>query len=150
MPGVDKKRPAVVLDASVAAAWYLPDEHSDWAEELLSQILSGRVQAWVPDLWFWECSNIAVQAVRRQRLKALDAKRALDILDAVPVQVANTETLEEILPAIHLAMEAGLTTHDAGYLYLAKKQKIALASFDKALVRAAQQLKITLWTPVAQ
>lgn len=150
MPGVDKKCPAVVIDASVAAAWYLPDEKSDWADDLFSQILLGRVQAWVPSLWFWECSNIAVQAVRRQRLKAQDAKRALDILDAVPVQVLEIETLEVIFPAVHLAMEASLTTYDASYLWLAKKKKIALASFDKALVRAAEQLKISLWTPVSQ
>ena len=54
----------VVVDASLAGAWLLPDEQSDAAAEILRQILDGRRELAVPDLWPYEMMNLLVSAGR--------------------------------------------------------------------------------------
>ncbi|WP_457661484.1 type II toxin-antitoxin system VapC family toxin [Sinorhizobium medicae] len=53
-----------VLDATTAAAWLLPEEHSEIAEQLIASI-SG--QCPVPGLFWHEARSNLVTAERRQR-----------------------------------------------------------------------------------
>ena len=57
----------VVVDASIAAAWLLPEEDSDAAEAVI-MALSGRPP--VPSLFWHEARNILVMAQRRGRIVA--------------------------------------------------------------------------------
>jgi predicted nucleic acid-binding protein len=60
----------IVVDASIAAAWLLPEEDSDAAEALIAT-LSGHPP--VPSLFWHETRNILVIAERRGRIIAGEA-----------------------------------------------------------------------------
>ena len=48
----------VVIDASFSAAWFLPDEQSPSAEQILEEAIAGRLVLCVPSLWDYEMSNL--------------------------------------------------------------------------------------------
>ena len=54
---------AIVVDASMAAAWILPDEHSLAAEALMPR--SPATPARVPSLFWHEMRSVALMAERR-------------------------------------------------------------------------------------
>ena len=63
---------AFVVDASVSAAWVLPDEATAFTAAALQATAAGEV--WVPVLWGLEMTNLLQSAQRRKRITA--AKRA--------------------------------------------------------------------------
>jgi predicted nucleic acid-binding protein len=125
-------RPAFVVDASVSAAWFLPDEANPATEAALQATSTHDV--WVPALWLLEVSNLLLQAQRRKRITA-DKRRdlaaaagALRIkVDREPVPIT---TLDDV------AARHGLSAYDAAYLELALRRGLALATQDDALIAA--------------
>lgn len=121
-----------VVDASVSAAWFLPDEATPETEAALQATTLQDV--WVPSLWPLEICNLLLNAQRRKRIGA-DKRRELALaaaalrikVDREPVQIT---TLDEIAAA------HGLSSYDAAYLELALRRRIALATHDAALLKA--------------
>jgi hypothetical protein len=56
----------VVVDASVALAWWLPDETSLYADDVLVALRGNTVI--VPSLWSLELANAVLVGERRKRL----------------------------------------------------------------------------------
>ena len=48
----------LVVDCSVSAGWYLPDEFSDMGQNLLRRIMEGRDSLILPELWWYENLNV--------------------------------------------------------------------------------------------
>jgi predicted nucleic acid-binding protein len=48
----------LVLDTSVAAAWYLPEEFAPEARAYRDRLLAGKLSLIVPSLHFWELANV--------------------------------------------------------------------------------------------
>lgn len=67
----------LVVDASVGAAWFLPDEATPFAEAVLQATADGGV--WVPALWWLEIRNLLLGAQRRQHI---DAAKRLQLVSA--------------------------------------------------------------------
>ena len=131
----------VVLDASVTLAWLLGDERSDEADRVLERLRDDR--ALVPALWISEAANGLITADRRSRITKRDASLAIELLDALPIEVVPES--RETLPRVHrLAAEVGLTAYDATYLDLAIRTRSALATLDDDLRRAARARKVKL------
>ena len=57
--------PALVVDASVSAAWFLPDEATAFTEAALTA--TAHADVWVPALWWLEIGNLLLSAQRRKR-----------------------------------------------------------------------------------
>ena len=122
----------LVLDASVAMAWFFPDEsdpHADWALARMEQH-----EAAVPQVWQFEVRNCLLMSERRGRCTARDAERFLSHLDALPIRTDDRPDMER---AYRLACGHGLAFYDAMYLELATRYGAMLASLDSHLVRAA-------------
>lgn len=124
---------AFVVDASVSAAWFLPDEATAATEAALSATASHDV--WVPSLWLLEIGNLLLSAQRRRRITAekrrelATAASALRIrVDREPVGIAELDDI---------AARHGLSAYDAAYLELALRRGLALATQDHSL-HAAQ------------
>ena len=49
---------AFVLDASVTAAWLLPDEANAQTRRLYALMRRDEFEPQAPNLWQWECTNI--------------------------------------------------------------------------------------------
>ncbi|MFK5922443.1 MAG: type II toxin-antitoxin system VapC family toxin [Verrucomicrobiota bacterium] len=133
----------IVVDNSVAAAWFL-NEQDDYAEKVLGRLDEGETML-VPSLWILEITNtMLVMARRRQitrviRLSALEQIRKLPVRLASGVSIASLGVLEE------LATRHQLSAYDAEYLRVAIDNKAPLASNDKALNRAAEKEGVNLF-----
>ncbi len=135
-------RVTVVLDASVAAAWLLPERDSDAAEALIAG-LSGRPP--VPSLFWHEARNILIMAERRGRLLAGEAAAAMGRLRRLPLEDAGSGSDGAVLA---LAMAHGLTAYDAAYLALARERGLPLATLDQKLAAAAHREVVALLGPL--
>lgn len=137
----------LVLDASIALAWGLPDESSDFADAVLAAVqVSG---ARVPSLWVTEVLNGALMAERRERFTAEEGVRFLTTLAKLhrsrKLTVVETQPARAFSRIGPLAREHGLTAYDAAYLHLADSESLPLAATDKALVAAARKAGVGLW-----
>lgn len=124
----------IVLDASVALAWLLPDERSEAAERLVARAVREHLHA--PSLLLVEVANALLQAERRQRLRRAARLELFDAFTSLPM-VLEPIAAEATLRALELAESDSLTVYDACYLELALVRECALATFDEALGRAA-------------
>jgi predicted nucleic acid-binding protein len=59
----------LVLDCSAALALVLPDESSAAVEDVLLSDSMADVHVLVPSLWWYECTNVLLQASRRGRIE---------------------------------------------------------------------------------
>ena len=121
-----------VLDASVAAAWLLPDEESAVSDAARNRLVPDG--AIVPQLWHLEIRNILLMSVRRRRISAQDMHDRLEALQELPI---SDDTSADLHVALTLAEAHHLTLYDAVYLELASRRNAALATLDKALAQAA-------------
>ena len=67
----------IVLDSSITAAWFLPDEQNAACDALCVAIVKKQIKAFVPALWWWECGNIIRSNVMRGRLDTVTSDAAL-------------------------------------------------------------------------
>ena len=121
---------ACVVDASVAAAAFFQETHSDAARGLLS---SGRALH-APDLIWAELANVIW---KRYRLSEIDEAEASDLLAdtlALPLRITPADELLEA--ALELAMRTGRTVYDCLYLALAVKTDTPMITANRRLVRA--------------
>lgn len=122
----------VVVDASVAAAWFLPDEATPFTEAAL--LASATSEVWVPALWLLEIGNLFVSAQRRKRITAAQRQSLVQAAAALRLRVDREPVDMVALDA--LAAQHGLTTYDATYLELALRRALPLATLDAALLKA--------------
>ena len=121
---------ACVVDASVAAAAFFPEDHSEATRELLG---SGQALH-APDLIWAELANVIW---KRYRLSEIDEAEAEDLLAdtlALPLRITPSDGLLEA--ALELAMRTGRTVYDCLYLALAVKSNTVMITADRRLARA--------------
>lgn len=123
---------AFVVDASVAAAWLLPDEATPFTEAALLATAAGEV--WVPALWLLEMGNLLLSAQRRKRIDSAKRQQLATACDALRLRIDREPVAITALDT--LAARHQLTTCDAAYLELALRRGLPLATFDTALLAA--------------
>lgn len=124
----------IVLDASVAAKCFFPENGSELAKALL---LSGaRIIA--PDLIYAEIASVAARRAKRGETDPSVARQAVEAL---------RELIDESYPlgplqahAFDLALQGGLSVYDATYVALAQARHTRLVTADVRLVQAAKAL----------
>ncbi len=125
----------MVIDASIAGAWFLPDEQNDLADHIMQSLHS----ALVPSLFWFETRNLLLTAERRGRLKAGEALLSMAQLRRLPLQDAGSITDHLVLD---LAVKRSLSAYDASYLALAIQNKLPLATLDRRLADAARRERV--------
>jgi predicted nucleic acid-binding protein len=128
-----------VMDASVTAAWILPDEAHPLADECERMLTVDH--ALVPTIWWFEVLNLLIMSERRGRLDRSTTSKALSILTAYPI-VQDHAADGPIL--LELARTYGLTAYDAAYLELAARTKSAIATLDRRLATAAAKENVAV------
>jgi len=124
----------IVVDASVAAKWFLPELHADRALRLFS----GRQALIAPDLLIAEFGNIVWKQVRRRTISAEEASQMIEDMRQLPVQIVSSGPL--IGAALQLAIATDRTVYDCLYLALAVDRECLLVTADE---RFANSLKAT-------
>lgn len=131
----------LVIDASLAAAWCFPEEHTEYTNGVL-QMLGGSVDPIAPTLWAYEVRNALLMGLKRGRITQEDADELLRFLGALGVQLSAPRSYDEIFA---VAETHSLTVYDAAYLELAVRENLPLASLDSALRRAAVRVDVALF-----
>jgi predicted nucleic acid-binding protein len=129
---------AIVLDASAAAPWFLPDEASESADRFYRQIVISQGLYHAPALWIWETGNILMSALRRKRLSPEQMQSGMARLHACPISFAAAPNPHKQLQILRLAQTHDLSYYDASYLELVLSLNGQLASADSKLVNAAK------------
>ncbi|MBI4480763.1 MAG: type II toxin-antitoxin system VapC family toxin [Acidobacteria bacterium] len=127
----------LVIDASVAAKWFLPSSDeplADEAAELLRQYARNEVGFIVPDLFWSEFANVLWKAVRQGRWTSATAHRALNEMRGRKLTtVAALSLLDE---AFTLASSFDHSVYDSIYVALAVSSKAQLITADEKLANA--------------
>ncbi len=123
---------AFVLDASVAAAWVLPDEDAAVADVALDRL--GAEMAKVPGLFWHELRNLLLSAERRGRIDGGYADTSMARLRRLSIVCPDESDDREVMA---MARAHRLSAYDASYLALALREGCALASLDRRLNEAA-------------
>jgi len=133
----------IVVDASVAIKWYLPEPHSADADRLLS----GGYQLLAPDLLFPEVGNILWKRVMRSELTVHKAQVILRALESLPFTLRPASVLAE--NAMTIACGLKRSFYDSLYLALALMADCRLVTADGKLFNsvkdAAPIMKHLLW-----
>lgn len=117
----------LVVDASVAVKWVVPELGSGEAEALRRHDLVA------PRLIYAECANVLWAKSRRRELASGEAIERLRLLLDAPIRTVPTP---ELLPrALELALELEHPAYDCAYLALALDRKVALVSADDRFVQ---------------
>jgi predicted nucleic acid-binding protein len=74
---------SLVVDASLAAAWFLPDEQNDAADRVMAGLDKNPGRA--PSLFWFETRNLFVMAERRGRLAPGEATATMAQLRGFPI-----------------------------------------------------------------
>jgi predicted nucleic acid-binding protein len=128
----------IVLDASIAVDWFLPNPNKLAGIALDRVVADGAI---VPALWRWEVQDV----LRRLRLAgrlALSVDHVRSELRELPIAL-DSELSGLFGDEAAVAARYGLTLYDAAYLELALRLRTPLATNDAALAAAAKAAKLT-------
>ena len=127
---------SVVVDSSIALAWYLPDESNTKADAVLER--TAVYGAAVPFLFGIEFANALLIAERRKRISAAFRREAVGKLAAIPLAHDLEGHGNVWSKCTDFAEAFTLTVYDAAYLELARRLAVPLATLDRRLVAAGQ------------
>jgi predicted nucleic acid-binding protein len=126
----------LVVDASVAAKWVLPEANSDEAAALRK--LDSDLIA--PALVIAEIGSALWKAATRGDVSKADATAALRVAVGHYARLELLDTLAA--PAVELAIDLRHPIYDCFYLALAQREGAALVSADVKLLAAAGRARI--------
>ncbi len=130
--GEEQSMRPVVVDASVAVKWFLPEIH---AEEAL-RLLSPGLVLLIPDLLYSEVGNILWKRVRSGEITPDEASALLQVLGDLPLVVHPSWPL--VMSAMEIACNTGRTVYDSLYVALAVRENALLVTADERLYNALQ------------
>lgn len=131
-----------VVDASVAAKWFVPEVHSAAA----LRIFEGDHSLAVPDLFLSEFGNLLWRKVRLGDINRDEGREVLRALKLVPLDIVSSVPLLD--PAFEIAVGLGRTLYDSVYVALAVLEDCPLVTADRALcrvVKATSFARNVLW-----
>ena len=127
----------IVVDASVAAKWFLPakgEPLTDEAFHLFRRYALGEIRFVVPDLFWAELANVLWKAIRRGRCSNAAAETALASLGECKLPTISSLTLLDA--AFRIATAFDRTVYDSLYVALAVHSKAQLITADERLANS--------------
>lgn len=132
-----------VVDASVAALWYFPEEDTEVADSLLEV---AKIELLAPDVLHLEMAVLVRERVRRGEIDPGTAERVLEALRKAPVELKSSADLAQ--QALSLSLREGLGLYDAFYLTLAMQAGCPIVTADPRLhelLRGSPFAQHVLW-----
>jgi len=120
-----------VVDTNVVA--YLLLGTDPFVEEARS-FMSALDEAWAPALWEAELANTLWMAIRHQVLPLDEAAKRLALADGLAIQTVPNRTLWQ--GALVRANESNVAVYDTLFVELAVRERVPLATFDRAVLKA--------------
>ena len=126
----------VIVDASVAAMWFVPEQHSDRAALLLDP----EYQLVAPDLIRLEVGSALLKAIRRNEVTLEDGEEALGTLLPTAVRMLRSE--DHFETAFDIAHRLGGSIYDAIYIALARTLDAPIATNDVDMAATARKAEV--------
>lgn len=121
----------VVIDASVAARWYVQEEWSDAAIKVRQDYEKGLIGLVVPHLLFYEVSNALRYSPDHN---AYDVSEY--IVSLIDMQLdSRSLTKEDIGKTVTLAFQLNITMYDAAYFALSQSLGVSFVTADLKLYK---------------
>ncbi len=135
---------ALVLDASFAAAWFLPDEQTVGVDIVMASLET--TPGYVPALFWFEARNLFHNAERRGRLRTGEARLSMFQLRSLPLreEAADNDGL-----VLDLAERRNVSAYDASYLAISISLRLPLATLDRRLAAGARAEGVEVIGPFA-
>lgn len=121
----------IVIDASVAVKWFIPEPDSDAARMLYRENLIA------PAIWLPEVANVLWHHVQTGKLEEAKAKQLLSRYRVAPVTSIAADG--HIDHAFSLASQVSHAVYDCLYLALAIAESTYLMTADVRFARAVRQ-----------
>jgi predicted nucleic acid-binding protein len=128
---------AFVLDANVAAKWFLPSAEEPFAKQahdLLSAYDQGQVSFSAPDIFWPELGNVLWKATRRGRITEDHAETA--VLQARSLSIRLFASVQLLSDALSIALRYQRAVYDSLYLAAAMRAGKELITADEKLANA--------------
>jgi len=129
----------VVVDSSVALAIILKEPEAELAVATLREWVRTRRERVVPDLFWYEISNVLM---RKHGFSSLQVVEAIHQIERFGLRTVHPER-STLWLVVDRAERHGLTTYDALFLATAETLKADLATLDRSLQRAAAPWVVT-------
>ncbi len=118
---------ALVLDTSVAMAWYLPETFSPEARKWRQRLLDGQIELVVPGLHYWEVANVLRTYVARAEIDADLASEIYQLHLEAPLVVQEPDRGD----VLSTALRFGSTAYDAVFIALALSSNLPLLTAER-------------------
>src|SRR3990167_8011349 len=122
--------------------WCFSEEATTHTLAIRDSLLQTR--CYVPSIWTLEVNNVLWIAIRNKKISNLQASRFKYLLKGLPIQIdyRASDLANDVI--LELAKKCNISCYDAAYLELALREKLALATLDKALIKAAKAAGVTV------
>src|SRR4051794_16708562 len=120
----------LVIDASVALMWFIPETHAVQAKRLLHP----EIELVAPDLLFAEIVHVAAKKVRSGQLTSAEAGRLVDDLALLPIVTVPCRDLAADAAALAIATDR--SGYDSMYLALAIQMNTRFITADQRFANA--------------
>jgi predicted nucleic acid-binding protein len=131
-----------VVDNSVVMSWCFKSEANKYGDAVLDILAEST--ALVPPIWPLEVVNVLLVAERRNRLKQVDSVRFITLLSQLPIVVELERPERKMKDLLALGRANDLSSYDAAYLDLAMRNDCPIATLDKKLIEAAENVDVTI------
>ena len=126
-----------VVDTNVVAYLLLgTDRFVEEAREFMAAL----DEAWAPALWEAELANALWMAIRHGVLLLDEAAKRLVLADGLAIHSVPNRTLWQ--GALVRANDANIAVYDTLFVELAARERVPLATFDAAVLRAFPDIAV--------
>ena len=130
----------ITVDANVALKWFLDEDCSENARNLLVAFKNGDVNLYAPSILQYEVGNaLWILAAKHSLIGREYAAEAYRRLLALPLQIVQLDPTD-LKEAFDRTCELLLTLYDASYLVVAARTESQFVSADRELVKKTGKL----------
>jgi predicted nucleic acid-binding protein len=122
-----------VVDASVAAKWFLPEAYKDNAQRLLTAFLNDKLQLIAPDFMAAEVANLLwTRSTARKEISEPKAAQSLAEFLALGLDLRSNSAL--LTTALKLGASEKHSVYDMIYIALAQQENREMITADEKLI----------------
>ncbi len=122
----------LILDSSVIAKWFFPENDSKNALLIKEKFTSNEVSLGIPILLYYEINNLLRTAVKTFRIDAKDASEAYKAFLNLHFVSYSSELLLE--RTLEIALKFGISSYDASYIALSEYLQVKFLTADQKLL----------------
>ena len=123
----------IIIDASVAAKWLLPDEDDFRADSIKRAFANRQIEIAVPVFIFYEVNNLLKSAVLSNRISFKDSLDFYEYFLNLNFNIHSSKLL--LKNTLQTALKLEISSYDASYIALAEYLQSPFYTADEKLIK---------------